>query len=136
MHLYKTFFVPSSMAHTGKVKKKAVPTGEKKKAFFGMIEVAETKIEEEFVPTGHSDCQVDGVALSLSVENTINQLVANGYSIINIIPIISGAYAYKSEWSAKFKAGYGYGYGFSYTDGMMIVASKMVEQVQTTQSLS
>jgi hypothetical protein len=39
--------------------------------------------------------------------------------IVNINPVISGSYAFKSQWSAKFKAGYGYGYGFSYTDGML-----------------
>lgn len=132
----KVFFVPSKMCATGKTKKKAIPTGNSKKMLGGLLSVAETKVVEEFVPTGVSDCQVDSVALAMDLEAKLHELEVNGYVIVNITPIISGSYSYKAEWSAKFSAGYGYGYGFSYTDGMMIIARKQEFHSEVTASIS
>lgn len=123
--MIKTIFVPSTMAPKGKVKKKAIPTGNKKKVLGGLLTVNETVVEQAFVPDGVSDCQIDGVKLAHDLEQKIAELEAAGFSIINITPLISGAYASKYEWSAKMKAGYGYGYGFSYTEGLLIVARQL-----------
>ena len=115
--------------------KKAIPAG-KKKQLFGVVSVDETTAEEKFVQTGISDCQVDSFALAIDVETKINELEASGFVIVNINPVISGSYAFKSECSAKFKAGYGYGYGFSYTDGMLIVARKRESPVPHSKASS
>ncbi|OES24228.1 hypothetical protein [Alteromonas macleodii] len=130
--MHQVFIVPAKMSPKGRMKKKAVPTGKKVKKFFGLVEVNETKVVDEFVPNGQSDCQVDSVALANDLEVKLQELAANGYAIINITPVISGSYAYKAEWSGKFSAGYGYGYGFSYTDGIMIVAFKQVTHAAPT----
>ncbi|REL26609.1 hypothetical protein DXX93_08485 [Thalassotalea euphylliae] len=105
------FIVRSQMMPVGRIKKKAVPTGNTKK-FLKVFDVAETKIEEEFVPTGSSDCQVDDLQLAQDLELKLKELEENNFVVINITPIISGSYSYKAEWSAKFSAGYGYGVVF------------------------
>lgn len=126
----QVFIVPSKMMPVGRIRKKSVPTGNAKKVLGGLFSVNETEVHEEFEQTGQSDCQVDTQALALDVETKLQELAAAGFAVINITPIISGAYAYKSEWSARYHAGYGYGYGFSYTAGMMIVARKMPSSQQ------
>ena len=128
----KVFFVPSKMCATGKTNKKAVPTGNSKKVFGGLLSVPETKLVEEFVPTGVSDCQIDNVTLAFDLEAKLHELEVSGYVIVNITPIISGTYAYKAQWSTKFSAGYGDGYGFRYTHGMMIIARKQEFYAETT----
>ena len=50
--------------------------------------------------------------LSESIENTCNNMSADGYEIIPIVPIIRGDW---SEWNDG-------GYGFSVTDGVVITA--------------
>jgi hypothetical protein len=51
-----------------------------------------------------------------------------GFEIISITPVLSGAYDYntKHETSVMFHFawgwGYGYGYGYSYTEGVVITA--------------
>lgn len=113
-------FVPAPMKSVGKIKKRSVPTGNKKKVL-GLFEMNETVLHEEYVPTGMSDCEVDGVQLATDLQTKISELESNGYAIINITPVISGSYTSKYEWSAKMKAGYGFGYGYSYTEGMLIM---------------
>ena len=131
----QVFIVHSKMCPTGKVKKKAVPTGKKKK-LLGIISIDETELQEEFVKTGESDCQVDTEALAQDLQIKLQELEVSGYSVINITPIISGSYGFKAEWSAKYSAGYGYGYGFSYTAGMMIIARKLESYTSTRKAVS
>ena len=118
------------MRPTGKVRKTAVPTGKKKKVFYGLISFDEKEVKEEFVKDGVSDCQVDTVALAEDLQMKLEELKKNNYDVINITPIISGSYAFKAEWSAKYSAGYGYGYGFSYTAGMLIIAKKHESKIK------
>lgn len=61
--------------------------------------------------------KVDGEALAKSIEDTCNELIAKGYSIVDIIPINSGGSSFNS---GKHQ----FGYGYTYTSGMMIVTSQ------------
>jgi len=101
-----------------------VPTGEKKKGFLiGEKDVMRT--EEKWEQTGFSDHEVDGERLANDIAKAVDSLNSEGYEVVSISGILSGAYNY--HWATtggNTNAGYGYGYGYSYTEGVTIVAKK------------
>lgn len=120
-----------------------VPTGEKKKGLFGGEKDVTTK-EKKNQATGElSDSEIDGVRLAEDCQKTIDSLNNEGYSVISITPVESGAYTYQAQEVAsstevttvgggigkgkvteKISGGVSYGYGYSYTEGLIVVASK------------
>ena len=129
--LVKSYFVALGKEITVKV-----PTGEKKKGFFGEKEI--TRKDKQWKQTGWSDCDIDSERLVLDLELVINTLNSDGYKIQSITPVISGSYNYKYQAqgissSARFignteavsgGASYGYGYGYSYTNSLIVVAEE------------
>ncbi len=74
-----------------------MPTGEKKKGIFG----GEKDITEEVTEweqTGWSDCEIDGQRLTQDIQKKVNVLCEEGYEILSIMPITSGAHYF--EWKA------------------------------------
>ena len=59
---------------------------------------------------------VNGEALAAAIETECNSLVAEGYSILDVKLVTSGA--------DNFKNGLGYGFGVSFTSGAIIIAEK------------
>ena len=123
----KVVYVEAHFKPVGKVKTISVPTGEKKKGFFGGEKVV-TRKEEQWEQTGWSDSEVDGERLAQDIERAVNELNESGYEVVSLTPITSGDYnwAFRTADSPKKSWGYGYGYGFSYTEGMTIIARKTV----------
>lgn len=86
--------------------------------------------------TGWSDCEIDGELFSQKIAEAIQNLNSKGYTIVNLLPIISGSYNYhfqaegiRSERrilseTEKVSGGasFGYGYGYSFTEGVTIIA--------------
>ncbi len=118
----ETFFKPEGKEVTVKV-----PTGETKKGFFGGEKEVVRK-EQQWQQTGWSDCEIDGQRLAKDIAAAVEKLNSEGYEVVAIESVISGAYNYKYE--VKFGdidhggGGYGYGYGYSYTEGVTIIARK------------
>lgn len=119
-----------------------VPTGEKKKGFFG-AEKEVTRLEKQWKQTGYSDSIVDAERLANDLQEAVDILNSDGYVVKTITPITSGNYNYRykeegvSSTRRFFGEGaelgeerdpegpsYGYGYGFSYTDSLIVVAEK------------
>lgn len=108
----------------------AVRTGEVKRGIFGG-EKEVTRKERKVVQTGVSDSRIDGEALALAVVEKISELNDEGYEVISITPITSGAYEFREiSSSARMLReteeieGGGYGYGFSFTSGVLLLAAK------------
>lgn len=77
--------------------------------------VIRTKKNEEKGLLGKKELDtVNDEELALNIENSCNDLISNGYTIVSITPITSGG--------NNFKNGVGYGYGFSYTSSVIISA--------------
>jgi len=129
----KTVYVNSYFKPVGKEVSVKVPTGEKKKGFFGG-EKDITRTEKKWEQTGWSDCEIDGLRLAQDVQKVIEQLNADGYVVVSITPITSGRYNYNYAWKANGSRmdnhcagggyGYGYGYGYSITEGVIVVGQK------------
>lgn len=123
----KVIYVPSFFKPVGKEVTKNVPTGEKKKGFFGGEKDVTTKVKE-WQQTGYSDRWIDGERLANDIAEAVSTLNNEGYEVVSITPITSGEYNY--EWAQQKGghnwggSGYGYGYGYSYTEGVTIVAKK------------
>lgn len=123
----KVIYVPSFFKPVGKNVTKKVPTGEKKKGFLGGEKDVTTKVTE-WQQTGHSDCWIDGERLSNDIDQAVSELNIDGFEVVSVTPIISGAYNY--DWDQQQGgnnfggSGYGYGYGYSYTEGVTIIAKK------------
>lgn len=103
-----------------------VPTGEKKKDLFRRereVMVQETRWEQR----GWSDREIDGERLAEDLAQLTHELNEDGYEVINVVPIISGAYHWQYESQGVTSrprmflgteavsggGGYSYGYGFS-----------------------
>jgi hypothetical protein len=118
----EAFFKPVGKEVTVKV-----PTGETKTGFFGGEKEVMRK-EQQWQQTGWSNREIDGRRLAKDIAAATEKLNSEGYEIVGIESVISGAYDYKYE--VKFGGinhgggGYGYGYGYSYTEGVTIVARK------------
>jgi hypothetical protein len=133
----KISYVKAYFKPIGKEVKVKVPTGEKKKGFFGGEKEVMTE-ETRWEQTGWSDCEIDGERLSKDIEIAIQSLNQADYEVIAISPVISGNYFYKyqAEGISSSKrffsetekvsggASYGFGYGYSFTEGVTIVAKK------------
>ena len=121
----KVIYVPSFFKPIGKEVTKKVPTGEKKKGFFGGEKDVTTEVKE-WQQTGYSDRWIDGERLANDIANAVSELNKEGFEVVTITPITSGEYNY--EWAQQKRgyggSGYGYGYGYSYTEGVTIVAKK------------
>lgn len=126
--LNKVVYVAARFKEVGKIKTVKVPTGEKKKGFFGGEKDVLTK-EQRWEQTGWSDCEIDGGRLAEDLQAAIANLNEEGYEVVSLTPVCSGKYDYQwaqqkgaSNWGGS---GYGYGYGYSYTEGITIVAKKI-----------
>ena len=124
----KIVYVEAKFKPIGKIKTVKVPTGEKKKGFFGGEKDVTTK-EKRWEQTGWSDCEVDGGLLAEDLHSAVANLNDEGYEVVSVTSVSSGKYDY--QWAQQKGAsdvggsGYGYGYGFSHTEGMIIVARKV-----------
>lgn len=134
----KVIYVNAYFKPVGKTVTVKVPTGEKKKGFFGgekEVLSQETRWEQ----TGWSDREIDGKRLSEDIAEAISSLNKDGYEVVAVLPVISGNYFYKynaqgvtsskrilSE-TEKVSGGasYGFGYGYSYTEGVSIIARRV-----------
>ena len=112
-----------------------IPTGEKKRGFFGG-EKDVLKKEKRMVETGISDCEIDGERLSSDIQNEVDCLNREGYEIISIMSVISGKHNHETDYFSDTGSGedgagwgwgygYGYGYGYSYTEGVTIIAREI-----------
>lgn len=119
----KAFFKP-----LGKHVTKKVPTGEKKKGFFGGEKDVTEKVTE-WEQTGRSNKQIDGERLSNDIAEAVNTLNQDDYEVVSITPITSGEYdghyAQQKGGQGWGGSGYGLGYGYSYTEGVTIIAKKV-----------
>jgi len=125
MNKNKVIFVQAYFAPIGKEQVVKVPTGEKKKGFLGG-ESDVTRNEKKWVQTGFSDRQIDTTRLTKDLQEAIEKLNKEGYEVVSVTEVTSGAYnwSYKDSNGMNSGGGYGYGYGYSYTDGLMVVAQK------------
>jgi hypothetical protein len=133
----KVVYVKAYFRPVGKEVTVEVPTGETKKGLFGG-EKQVTRKETQWKKTGWSDCEIDGERLTEDLQKTIEGLNREGYSVISITSILSGAYKYKYQAkgvtssprllteteAVKGGASYGYGYGYSYTESLIVHARK------------
>jgi len=71
---------------------------------------------------GWSDCEVDGERLAKDISNIVEQLNKDGYEVLSISNIVSGAH--QSDYSTSDNSSYGLGYGYSFTEGVMVLAKK------------
>ncbi|AYF32797.1 hypothetical protein CUU95_02680 [Vreelandella alkaliphila] len=124
----KVVYVPAFFKPIGKEVTKKVPTGEKKKGFFGGEKDVTQKVTD-WQQTGYSDRWVDGERLSVDISNAVSKLNEESYEVVSVTPLTSGEYDYKWE---LYKGGvnhggggFGYGYGYSYTEGVIIIAKKI-----------
>jgi len=73
-----------------------VPTGETKKGFLS-FEKDVTKKVTKWEQTGYSNREIDGLRLSADIERAVQQLNREGYEVVSVTPVISGAYDFKYE---------------------------------------
>lgn len=133
----KVVFVKAKFLPLYKTIEKKIPTGEFEKGIFGKKEIYKTEKVSEF--DGYSNCLIDGETLASDIQKTIEKLNEEGFKILSISPVESGNYnySYKEGYiSSSARAfiesdkisgtmGYGYGYGYSFTEGVIILASKI-----------
>ena len=124
----KVIHVPAYFEPVGKEKTIKVPTGEKKKGLFGG-EKDVTRKEAKWEQTGWSDSRIDSQRLAQDLSEAVNTLNQEGFEVVSVTPITSGAY----DWAYKVDTfmgqgeggyGYGYGYGYSYTNSLIVTAKK------------
>jgi len=115
----KVVFVKAYFAPVGKVEVFKVPTGEKKKGVFGGDSDV-TRDEKRWVQTGLSDSEINTGRLTKDLQETVENLNKDGYEVISVTQVISGAYNWKSQTTPSSS----YGYGYSYTDGLIVIARK------------
>ncbi|MBV8272950.1 MAG: hypothetical protein JO067_11840 [Cupriavidus sp.] len=124
----KIVYVEAFFKPVGKEVTRKVPTGETTKGFLG-FEKEVTKKVTEWQQTGYSNREIDGQRLSADIDVAVRQLNREGYEVVSVTPVISGAYDFKYE--VKFGGvnhgggGYGYGYGYSYTEGVTIIGKRV-----------
>jgi len=126
----KVVHVPAFFEPVGKNKTTKVPTGEKKKGFFGG-EKDVTKKETKWEQTGWSDSKIDSELLATDLSKIVESLNNDGYEVVTVTPITSGNYKWEYKVTGSRRdnhcaggGGYGYGYGYSYTNSLIIVAKK------------
>ncbi|QTP58325.1 hypothetical protein HNO53_06125 [Billgrantia antri] len=124
----KVVYIPAYFEPVGKNKTVKVPTGEKKKGFFGGEKYV-TKKETQWEQTGWSDCRIDGERLANDLAEVVDGLNSEGYEVVSVTPVTSGAYDWKYQVQSGGAAdngygGYGYGYGYSFTNSLIVTAKK------------
>lgn len=123
----KVVYVEAYFKPIGKEVTIKVPTGETKKGFFGG-EKDVTRKQKSWEQTSWSDREINGHRLANDIAAATEELNSQGYEVVAIESVTSGAYDYKYE--VKFGGmnhgggGYGYGYGYSYTEGVTLIAKK------------
>ncbi|MEZ6931724.1 hypothetical protein [Aeromonas sp. S16(2024)] len=124
----KVIYVKAKFKPIGEEVTVKVSTGEITKGFFGGEKEVTVK-KKEWQQTGWSDHEIDGECLSNDISTAVEKLNREGYEVIAIQPITSGAYNYKvGKFSAHMNTAdtcYSYGYGYSYTEGVTIIAKKI-----------
>lgn len=106
----KTVYIPAPFKEIREPRTVQVHSG--KRDFLGHERKV---IAQEWVSEGYSDCQIDGKRFQQDVQQAVDSLNEEGFEVISLTPIESGAY----NWSAE-----GYSYGYSYTEGIIILARK------------
>lgn len=129
INLNKVIHIPAYFIPLGKIKTVKVPTGEKTKGFFGG-EKDVVRREEQWIQTGISDREIDSGRLARDLQATVSMLNEEGYEVLTVTPVTSGAYDWNYDVSSGGNdyngyGGYGYGYGYSYTDSLIVVAKKI-----------
>lgn len=131
-------FVKARFKPVYEKKERQIPTGKMKKSLFGLIKTPEVKSEVVEELKGYSDKEIDGNQLAQDLKQKISELTTEGFTIKNIIPVVSGNYYYQysdkevqsrphllGETEKVYGGGsYGFGYGYSYTEGVVIYAQK------------
>lgn len=101
-----------------------IPTGESVKRIFGRSKDV-TRNVKRWQKIGHSDCEVDGERLAKDLQNSIDLLSQDGYSVKTIVPVITGKYGdYLDEKSGSEKESEHVSGVFSYTDSLLVHAVK------------
>ena len=110
---------------------------EKRKSLFSSekVLVDEPLYEErhEQVPEGVSDTHADGEKLAADIQATLNELDAEGYDILSLMPLSSGRYQVEKESGTGFiniPGGGGgeipwasnYAWAYSVSDGVIVTA--------------
>ena len=106
----KTVYIPAPFKEIREPRTIQVPSG--KRGFLGQ---QRTTAEEQWVSEGYSDSEIDGERLQRNVQQAVDGLNEEGYEVVSLVPVESGAY----NWSPE-----GYSYGYSYTEGVIILARK------------
>ncbi|MBL7249743.1 hypothetical protein [Alloalcanivorax marinus] len=131
----RSVFVKAHFAPLFKDVTVKVGTGERKRGLLGG-EKEVTRKETQRQQVGWSDSRIDGARLARDIDDAIRVLNEEGYEVVGLSPVTSGAYRYQynaqgvssskrilSETEKVSGGGsFGYGYGYSYTEGMVIVA--------------
>jgi hypothetical protein len=119
----RVVYVPAHWAPIGKYRTVKVPTGEKVSGVFGGLKDA-TRKEQQYVQTGTSDCDIDAKRLADDIADAVTELNTDGYEVVAVTPLTSGAYNAEMKWGWTGNGGVGYGYGYSFTKGVIITARK------------
>jgi hypothetical protein len=107
----RTVYIRALFKEIGECRTVQVPSG--KRGFLGHDR---TTAEQRWVSEGYSDSEIDGERLQRDVQQAVGELNEEGYEVVSLVPVESGAY----NWSAE-----GYSYGYSYTEGVIILAQKV-----------
>ena len=123
--MIKAIFIPTKFLPEYENKTVEEPTGETKRGFFGGEKPVTRKVKRP-VMTGYSDCRINGAALAADIEAAAQELLEEGFEILAITPVLSGAYDYdthhETSMMSHYAWGWGYGFGYSYTEGVVITA--------------
>jgi hypothetical protein len=120
--LNKIIYIPAFFEPVGNNKTIKIPTGEKKKGLFGG-EKDVTREETKWEQTGWSECRVDSQRLAEDLSSAVKTLNDEGYEVVSVTPVTSGAYEYKKgTFWGEGEGGYAYGYGYSYTNSLIVTA--------------
>jgi hypothetical protein len=114
-NMNKVVYVPAHKAPMFKTVVRQVSTGETKTGIFGK-EIKITRGVSEKVLDGYSDSKIDGQRLSEDIQKAVDNLNKKGYEVICISEVTSGNYSIGSESV----------FGYSYTEGVNIIAKKVV----------
>lgn len=124
----KVVYVKAKFKPIGEEVTVKVSTGETTKGFFGGEKEVTVK-KKEWRQTGWSDREIDGECLSNDISEAVEVLNKEGYEVIAMQPITSGAYNAKvGKFHSHINTAdtcYSYGYGYSYTEGVTIIAKKI-----------
>jgi hypothetical protein len=127
---HRTEFVPSPRRASGRSPEWAQPEGPAQApAVPGLRGTPPpAPASEPKQQVGPTHAEIDGEALARDVNARIEALASEGYSVVSVVPITSGAYGferdYRRHFETWFSAGAAYGYGYSYTEGLLIVAAR------------